>query len=98
MKKIKQAIYWIKNKLTDPLNWKIFIFVFLVMSSPVIVGFILGFIFDSPVLTGIATGWLVLWNVVPCTPFIGTCLFITLGIRKICNYITIKIRRDMYGS
>ena len=98
MSKLKSAFRWAKEKLIDPLNLKIFFIVFAVLSSPVYIGFIFGFIFNDPFWFGIATGWLFIWNVIPCTPFIGTCVLLTLGIRKICNYITNKIRRDMYDS
>lgn len=30
-----------------------------------------------------ATGYLLFWNVVPCTPFIGICVAITLGLKKV---------------
>lgn len=94
MKKIKNWIIkffkalwnFIVTNLKDRTTLIIFIIVFLLFSSPIILGYLLGFIFQNGWLIGIATGYLAIWAG-PGTPVIPLILLITLAIRKIIKII-----------
>lgn len=78
----KKIWSFIIDNLKDKTTLIIFLIVFAIFSSPIVLGYILGFIFQNGWLLGIATGYLALWAG-PGTPVIPLILAITLGIRKI---------------
>ena len=61
----------------------LFIVVFLVMGSPVWLGYTLYFVFKWNWCLIMATSYLLFWNVIPFTPYIAICIAITLFIKKI---------------
>ncbi len=69
-------------------DWKtliLFILVFLTLSIPIWVGYGLYWIFKIKWCLAMATSYLLFWNIIPGTPFIGICIAITLGIKKLIN-------------
>lgn len=77
---------FIKENLKEKLTFIIFIIVFLVISSPIYLGYILGFITKNTWFYGIATTFLALW-MGPGTPIFIIILVLTLSIRKIIKLI-----------
>lgn len=86
--KIRNFFKWIWKQLKDWHNLIILAIVTIVMTSPIWVCGILGFINNSPVLLGVAGGYFAFW-LGPATPFWPLCIAITLLIRKLleetCN-------------
>ncbi len=86
MRKIKTKIInffkWIWTQLKDWHNLIILAVVTVVMTSPIWVCGILGFINNSAVLLGVAGGYFAFW-LGPGTPFWPLCIAITLLIRKL---------------
>ena len=85
MEKLKRKIInffkWIWTQLKDWHNLVILLFVLLVLTSPIWVCGILGFIYDSATLLGIAGGYFAFW-LGPITPFWPLSITLTLLIRK----------------
>ncbi len=79
--KIINFFKWIWTQLKDKRNLLILIFVVLFMTSPTWVCGILGFIFRSNLLIGIAGSYILFW-MGPLTPFWPLAISITLLIRK----------------
>lgn len=93
---ITYPFIWIWVNVRDIKTLIIFIIVFVVVSSEVWIPYLLGFIFwgnESLRITMFSVGsaCLLFWNVVPCTPFLGICIVITIAIKTIINKLkTIK--------
>ena len=83
--KLKQKVInffkWIWSQLKDWHNLGILLVVLLVMTSPIWVCGILGFIYDSATLLGVAGAYFAFW-LGPITPFWPLCIAVTLLIRK----------------
>lgn len=92
MKRIAKKIWngfisawkWVFNQLKDRKNRIIFYIVFLAMSAPVWLSYILGIIFKNGWLISIGTTCFIFWQL-PGTPFLVICVGITTGIRAILN-------------
>ena len=61
----------------------LFAIVFVVLGTPVWLGYLLFFIFKWNWAMAMATGYLFFFNVIPCTPYIGICILVTLGLKKL---------------
>jgi len=61
----------------------LFIIVFMILGTPVWLGYGLYFIFKIKWAFYMATTYLMFWNVVPFTPYIAICITITLIIERI---------------
>lgn len=92
MKFLKKIWNWIVENAKDKTTRRIFIIVWLTLSSPIWLCYIIGFITKSKLFIGIATAIFTFWNL-PFTPFLEICLVITLAIKKV-----IKKRRDENGK
>lgn len=73
---------WLFLTLRDWKSWLIFIACVTITGSSVWVGYLLYWIFRWAWALAMATGSLVFWNCVPCTPFIAINLFLTILIKK----------------
>ena len=80
-KKIINFFKWIWTQIKDWHNLIILLFVVIVFTSPIWLCGILGLIYDSATLLGIAGGYLAFW-LGPATPFWPLCIAVTLLIRK----------------
>jgi hypothetical protein len=78
---------WLFMTLKDWKSWIIFGCVFLTMSSSIWVGYLLYTLFKWKWALAMATGSLFFWNVIPCTPFIAICIFLTIGVKAIIEKI-----------
>ena len=81
-------IQFFKFVLKDRASRIIFIIVFLVLSSPIWLFYMLGIMFENGWLIGVASAYWLFWAG-PFTPFIPLCLGITAGIRALLG----KLRR-----
>ena len=81
---------WLFLTLRDWKSWLIFIACITVTGSTVWVGYLLYWIFRWAWALAMATGSLVFWNCVPCTPFIAINLFLTLGVKRLFEAIREK--------
>jgi hypothetical protein len=75
-----------KHQLKDRITRWTFIIVYLVLSSPIWVCYILSIVTKNGWFAGIATTYWLFWAG-PFTPFIGICLAITTGIRLLIKKI-----------
>lgn len=80
-KKIGKGVEFLKNELQDRLTIIIFIVTVLVLSSEVWLCYLLGIIFNSAYLIGIATTCWLFW-LSPFTPFLSISFLLTIGIRE----------------
>jgi len=94
IKKIIQSIHnffkklfdFIVTNLKDKTTFIIFFIVLAIFCSPIVLGYILGIIFENAWLIGIATTCLAIWAG-PGTPIFPLILIITLAIRKLLKFI-----------
>lgn len=89
---LKKIWKWFVESIKDKTTRRIFIVVWLTLSSPIWMCYIIGFICKSAILIGFATGLFAFWSL-PFTPFLEICLVLTLVIKKILNK-----RRDKSGE
>lgn len=95
MKKLwHKLVHFFKFVLKDKLSRWIFVIVYLLMSSPIWICYILEFIFKNGVFASVGTAYWLFWAG-PFTPFIGVCLGITAGVRAIIDRI---IKRKQKNS
>lgn len=95
------AIYpftWLWVNIRDFKTFIIFGIVFLVVSSEVWIPYLLGAIFYSNVafritMFSVGSACLLFWNVIPCTPFLGICIGITIGIKALFNKIKLSKKK-----
>lgn len=83
---------WIWTNIRDWRTIVIFVIVFLLVSIEVWGAYLVGLIFWNNEAVRIAafsvgSAGLVFWNVVPCTPFLLICIFLTITIKGILNKI-----------
>lgn len=76
----------IARELKDKRNWLIFAVVYLFMTSPTWVGWLLYFITGNPWHLTYSTAYMAFWAL-PLTPLIPLCIAITLFIRKILRMV-----------
>lgn len=85
-KKLKEKfinlIKWIWNECKDYRTLIIFIIVWLILMSPIFVGYILYFISDKAWHLTYANAWILFWAG-PFTPAIPLCLTVTFAVKKI---------------
>ena len=79
---IKKFFKWIFNNIKDKRTRRIFYIVYLVMTSPIWICYIVGILSKSMLLIGIASGVLAFWSM-PFTPLLAICLALTLTIKKL---------------
>ncbi len=89
---IKKFFKWIVDNVKDKQTRRIFYIVYLVMTSPIWLCYIIGFLSKSVLFIGIATAVVTFWSL-PGTPLLAICLALTLGIKKI-----ITKRRNINGE
>lgn len=82
----KKVWKFIVTNLKDKTTFIIFLIVLAIFGSPIVLGYILGIIFESGWLIGIATTCLAIWAG-PGTPIFPIILLITLAIRKFIKII-----------
>lgn len=70
--------------LKDWRNWLIFSIVYLVMTSPTWVGWLLFLLTGNPWYLTYSAAYMAFWAL-PLTPLIPLCIAITLGIRKLIH-------------
>lgn len=91
---VKQPFLWCKNNLTDWKTWLIFVIWVLIVGCTVWIPYGLSiFPFSAEFkewCIGIATGSLVFWNVVPCTPFLLICGCLTTLTKTLFNKFRLK--------
>ena len=80
--KVKNLIKWIWSECKDWRTLVVFIIVYCVVMSPVIVGYTLYFVTKNEWHLTYASVWLVFWFG-PFTPLIPLCIAISLGIKKL---------------
>ena len=77
---------WLFSQLKDKTTIIIFIILLAVAISPIVLGYIFGFIMNNNYLIGIATAYLLFW-MAPGTPVFTVIIILTLGIRKLIKFI-----------
>lgn len=77
---------WLFSQLKDKITIIIFLILFAVAISPIVLGYAFGFIFKNNYLIGIATAYLLFW-MAPGTPVFTVIIMMTLGIRKLIKII-----------
>lgn len=77
---------WLLSQLKDRTTIIIFIILTSIAISPIVLGYLFGFILHSAFLIGIATGYLIFW-MAPGTPVFTIIIGLTLAIRKIIKII-----------
>ncbi len=82
--KLLKLIKWIWTECRDYRTLIIFIIVWLIVMSPMFVGYILYFITNNKWHLTYANGWILFWAG-PLTPAIPLCLTITFSIKKLIN-------------
>lgn len=80
--KVKNLIKWIWSECKDWRTLVVFIIVYCVVMSPVIVGYTLYFVTKNEWHLTYASVWLLFWFG-PFTPLIPLCIAISLGIKKL---------------
>lgn len=80
--KVKNFIKWIWSECKDWRTLVVFIIVYCVVMSPVIVGYTLYFVTKNEWHLTYASVWLLFWFG-PFTPLIPLCIAISLGIKKL---------------
>ena len=80
--KVKKFIKWIWSECKDWRTLVVFIIVYCVVMSPVIVGYTLYFVTKNEWHLTYASVWLLFWFG-PFTPLIPLCIAISLGIKKL---------------
>ena len=79
---VKNLIKWIWSECKDWRTLIVFIIVYCVVMSPVIVGYTLYFVTKNEWHLTYASVWLVFWFG-PFTPLVPLCIAISLGIKKL---------------
>lgn len=79
---MKKFFKWLFKQLTDKTTIIIFLILTLIATSPIILGYLLGFIFSNNYLIGIATAYLLFW-LAPGTPVFTVIIGLTILIRKL---------------
>lgn len=79
-----RLLCWLGSVLKDWRNWLIFGIVYLVMTSPTWVGWLLFLLTGNPWHLSYSTAYMAFWAL-PCTPLIPLCLAVALGIRKLIH-------------
>ena len=82
IEKIKKFIKWIWAECKDWRTLVVFIIVYCVVMSPVIVGYTLYFVTKNEWHLTYASVWLLFWFG-PFTPLIPLCIAITFGVKKL---------------
>lgn len=86
MKKIvnwlKTFFKWLLSHLKDRTTIIIFLILLSIAVSPIVLGYLFGFIFSNSYLIGIATAYLLFW-LAPGTPVFTVIIGLTILIRKL---------------
>ena len=77
---------WLFGQLKDKTTIIIFIILLAVAVSPIVLGYVFGFILKNNYLIGIASAYLLFW-VAPGTPVFTVVIALTLAIRKLIKVI-----------
>lgn len=80
---------WLFSQLKDKTTVIIFLILFAVAVSPIVLGYIFGFILKNNYFIGIATAYLLFW-IAPGTPVFTVIIALTLAIRKLIKVILKK--------
>ena len=80
---------WLLSQLKDKTTVIIFLILFAVAVSPIVLGYIFGFILKNNYFIGIATAYLLFW-IAPGTPVFTVIIALTLAIRKLIKVILKK--------
>jgi flagellar basal body-associated protein FliL len=82
IEKVKKLIKWIWSECKDWRTLVIFIIVYCVVMSPVIVGYTLYFVTKNEWHLTYASVWLLFWFG-PFTPLIPICIAVSFGVKKL---------------
>ena len=77
---------WLLSQLKDRTTIIIFIILTSIAISPIVLGYVFGFVLKNNYLIGIATTYLLFW-VAPGTPVFTVIVALTLGIREIIKKV-----------
>ena len=83
---IKKFFKWLLSHLKDKTTIIIFLILFGIAISPIVLGFVFGFILNNTYLIGIATAYLLFW-LAPATPVFTIIIAVTIMIRRIIELI-----------